>query len=474
VPAAAPAPAAPLAPATVTTASTPTSAPATTLTPLSPFTETFTAPVLTNNVSVRLQLTFDWATKMAFSVNGGAFTAFQPYASSATVTLPGTDGTYTVTVLVGDQLGNTLVSTQTVQLDRTPPAAPSLSLNAADDRGTSSTDFVTNLSAPRVIVTGEAGATATVYVNGAVYTGQSLADGTYTLTAKLTDGAGNVSATSSHVLVIDTGAPVAKVTVLSTGLIVNNVLTLANNLVSLKLDVTETGSGAAQVSISLDGGVTWSVPQAYSSALTATLPADGSYTLVVRVTDVAGNVSQSAAQVLALDTTGPTIALALTAAPTGSYDLGASLGVTFSAADTTGVAWTLGVLDGQTWMTSGTAINVYSLTAGTHTFVVWAYDRLGNLSSVTQSFEVHATVGGLLGAVAYGSSQKLIGNPVQSQLSSTLQSAANALALGQTSLAKSWLTAFVNQVIAAGTNKIDSAYASLLLNWARDLIARLP
>jgi hypothetical protein len=28
-------------------------------------------------------------------------------------------------------------------------------------------------------------------------------------------------------------------------------------------------------------------------------------------------------------------------------------------------------------------------------------------------------------------------------------------------------------VIAAG-NKIDSAYASLLLNWARDLIARLP
>src|SRR5207247_10052239 len=121
----------------------------------------------------------------------------------------------------------------------------------------------------------------------------------------------------------------------------------------------------------------------------------------------------------------------------------------------------------------GAALNLFTLRAGMHTIVVAATDGLGNASSTTVTFEVHATVQGLLGALAYGATNKLIGNQFQSTLTSVLQSAQSALNAGSVAGAKSYLNSFVTQVQQASSAKIDLAFAALLVNWALDLIARL-
>jgi hypothetical protein len=430
--------------------------------------QTFSAPALTNSTTVPVKLAFDGAAQMAFSVNGAPWSALQPYATSATVTLPSPDGVDSVAVEVVDAFGNTLTASTAVQLDRTPPAQPTLALNALDDHGMSSTDFVTNVAAPRVVVSGEAGATPTVYVDGVLYTGQTLADGTHTLTATLTDAAGNVSTAAAHTLVIDTAPPSAKLVVQTNGVTVSGTLAVTSNVVNLKLvAVKDTGSGVAQAAVSLDGGTTWSALAASSGAIAVTLPGDGTYAIVVRVIDLAGNSDFMPTQSVRLDTTGPTLAAS---GVSGSYDLGASAALTYSASDIDGVSSIGASLDGSTTVTSGAALNLYALTAGTHTIVVTGTDALGNVSTTTVTFQLHPSVGGLLNAVAYGASQRWINSSVQNQLNSTLQSANLALAFGQS--ARSYVSTFISQVTGAGS-KITSSYAALLVNWAQDLLARL-
>ena len=82
----------------------------------------------------------------------------------------------------------------TLAKDTVAPVAPTVTLNPLDDSGVSSSDYITNVTAPRITVTAEAGATITVYVNGSLYTGQTLAPGNYTVTATATDAVGNTSA----------------------------------------------------------------------------------------------------------------------------------------------------------------------------------------------------------------------------------------------------------------------------------------
>ena len=90
--------------------------------------ETFTAPIniggqlATTNPSVLLSLTFDFAVSMQFSIDGGAYSTLQTYASTANLTIPSVDGLHTISVKVFDMFGSPLVTTQTVLLDRAGPA----------------------------------------------------------------------------------------------------------------------------------------------------------------------------------------------------------------------------------------------------------------------------------------------------------------------------------------------------------------
>jgi hypothetical protein len=384
------------------------------------------------------------------------------------------DGTITLTVTETDAEGNQAVSTINLLKITVAPSAPTVALNPLDDSGSSSNDYVTNVSAPRLNVTSATGTTTTVYVNGVVYTGQSLANGSYTVTAISTDAAGNVSttATAPRTLVIDTAPPTGSFTI-SGATTINGQLAVKSQTLTLQLSLNGTGSSMWQMSFSIDGGATFSTPVAYAASASVTLPAANAvYTVVVRATDAAGN-GATFSQTVRLDTAGPAITDTISA-PTnnGSYDLGTNPTLTYGASDVDGVASISASLDSTTAITSGGTINLYSLAAGTHAIVISSSDGLGNTSTLTVSFQVHVTIAGLVNAVNYGVSRLLVSSTIQSSLLATLQSAQTALNGGLNTSAKSYLNSFVTQVQGAGT-KIIASYASLLVGWTQDLVARL-
>jgi hypothetical protein len=319
------------------------------------------------------------------------------------------------------------------------------------------------------------GAATTVYLNGAVYTGAPLADGTYTVTATATDAAGNVSAaaTAPLRLVVDTTGAAGSIAVAGATLI-GSVATVTSRSLTLTLALSSL-SALVELAVSVDGGATYGATTAYASGVAATLPAaDGLYTVAVRVVDLAGNVSVFT-QSVRLDTAGPSVSAALTPPGlSGSYDLGASVTLTVAATDVSGIASLTARLDGSISLANGSSLDLFSLNAGTHTIVVTAADGVGNVSTQTLTFEVHATVGGLLNAVAYGRAHGLVSSSQQNQLTSILQSAQTALASGDSATAKTRLNSFVTQVQSQSGTGIDAAFAARLVNWTQDLIAHLP
>jgi hypothetical protein len=283
---------------------------------------------------------------------------------------------------------------------------------------------------------------------------------------------GNVE-TATQTVVLDRVAPAGRFADQSSGLLIGSWFATTSLTQTLKLLFGDVGTGLYQMQFSTDGGATWSALMAYSGSATVQLPnADGLYTVTVRVTDMAGN-SAVFSQSVRLDRAGPTISSSQSA-PTnaGSYDLGATFVFSYGASDVDGVSTISAKVDGATAISSGGSVNLFSLTVGTHTVTVTATDALGNVSTTTTSFQVHATIGGLINAVNYGGSKSLIQNTVQSTLLSTLKSAQSALTAGNTASAKSYLTTFVNQAKQL-SGKIDAAFGALLTNWANDLIARL-
>jgi hypothetical protein len=154
----------------------------------------------TTNPNLLLQNTFEGAAQMQFSLDGGAFTAWQAYAGTAVVVLPA-DGVHTVTVQVMDQNGNTLQTTQTVRLDRSGPTV-TISLPAPTNAG--SYDVGASVKATlSASDSGIGGATITsAKLDGATISSaggaatidvDSLTAGTHTLVVTGTDALGNTT-----------------------------------------------------------------------------------------------------------------------------------------------------------------------------------------------------------------------------------------------------------------------------------------
>ena len=137
-------------------------------------------------------------------------------------------GANAFTVKVTDGAGNVSVASDTLKVTRdgTAPTTPGLpDLITADDTGVNTTDNVTGRTQPTFSGTVEANAVVDVYVNGVLNTtGVASAmglysiklqtalapDGTYPVTIKATDKAGNVSAVSPSLAVtVNTVAPSA-------------------------------------------------------------------------------------------------------------------------------------------------------------------------------------------------------------------------------------------------------------------------
>ncbi|MGH2998422.1 MAG: beta strand repeat-containing protein, partial [Gaiellaceae bacterium] len=200
-----------------------------------------------------------------------------------------------------------------------------------------------------------------------------------------------------------------------------------------------------------------------AAAVGATTPvdvsglADGTLTVKVVETDLGGNTSTVTTTWLK-DTTRPTLTGSLSAPNNGtSYDVGTPIVLTWTASDGgSGVSATSGA---QT-------IDVDSLMAGTNTVSITVADKAGNVTTVTLTFQVHATLTGLVNAVNDGVARGYITQATASSLISTLQSAMK----GNSAHAK--LPGFISAVQSASGKTINAAYATLLLSWANDLLSR--
>ena len=190
--------------------------------------------------------------------------------------------------------------------------------------------------------------------------------------------------------------------------------------------------------------------------------ADGSLTVTAAYVDVNGYTAATTATT-AKDTRPPTVAVSLQAPPTtnsGWYDVGATIALTFSSSD--GISATL---DGNA-ISSGT-LDLDTLLAGAHTIVVRGFDAAGNTTTKTITFQVHATLAGLLAAVRDGARKGFITTAEQTTLTGLLQQAM----YGNSGRVK--LPAFSTEVQAQSGKAIAAGYAALLLNWAADLLPRL-
>ncbi len=235
------------------------------------------------------------------------------------------DDTYSITARATDASGNTSVTsgTLTVVVDTAAPGAPTVA-SVMTDSGSSSTDGVTNDNTLVIGGTAEANSVVEVFIGGSSigttmtngsgdwsfdHTGTTLPDNTYSITAKATDAAGNISATSGTLtIVVDTSAPgaptVASVTndtgsSSTDGVTNDNTLIIsgtaeANSAVEVFIDGSSIGTTMA------DGSGDWSLDH------TGTTLSDDTYSVTATATDAAGNASAtSGALTVVVDTSAP-------------------------------------------------------------------------------------------------------------------------------------------------------------------------
>ncbi|MBC6427422.1 MAG: hypothetical protein GDA51_13375 [Ekhidna sp.] len=154
----------------------------------------------------------------------GAEQAGETGATFTTSELP--DGTYVVTARFIDTAGNfTNSAALSVIIDKTAPAAPVIDLDDASDTGTADDDNITSDRTPTFTITNYKAVTDANNVSvkwfidgveqagetGATFTTSELPDGTYVVTARFIDAAGNFTNSAALSVTIDAAAPTAPV-----------------------------------------------------------------------------------------------------------------------------------------------------------------------------------------------------------------------------------------------------------------------
>ncbi|HBH4547985.1 TPA: Ig-like domain-containing protein [Escherichia coli] len=349
-----------------------------------------------------------------------------------------TDGNYLYQVRVIDAAGNVgATDSQNVVIDTTAPdpAVKTIAISAiTTDTGLITNDFVT--SDTTLAVSGTLGSALSagefaqisidggttwqnLAVNGLTWTyldGRTLTDGNYNYQVRVIDTAGNIGATASQIVTVDTTAPLASKTIVIAGISDDTGLS-SSDFVTRDTTLTVRGTlGAAlaadeRAQISLDGGVTWAtltvIGTSWSYADGRTLT-DGTWNYTVRVVDLAGNVGQTATQNVVVDTISPEAAKSITI--TGiSDDTGASSSDFITSDTTLTVRGVLGAAlganefaqistdNGATWVNvtvaadglNWTYVDGRTLTNGTTTWQVRVVDLAGNVGATgSQSAQI--------------------------------------------------------------------------------------
>ncbi|EMB0058698.1 Ig-like domain-containing protein [Escherichia coli] len=376
-------------------------------------------------------------------LNGKTYTTTVQTGGSWSYTLGSVDVTaladgnaYVINASVSNAIGNTGSSNHTITVDL---SAPAMGINIDSlqaDTGLSSSDFITSVSP--VVVNGSLTAalasneTAQISIDGGVtwttltVTGttwryndsRTLTDGSYLYQVRVIDAAGNVGATDSQNVVIDTIAPDPAVKTISINAITTDTGLITNDFVTSDTTLAVSGTLGAALSsgefaqISIDGGTTWqnlSVSGLTWTYLDGRTLSDGNYNYQVRVIDTAGNIGATASQIVTVDTTAPlaskTIAIAGISDDTGlsssdfvtrdtTLTVRGTLGAALAADERAqisldgGVTWTTLTVIGTSWSYA----DGRTLTDGTWNYTVRVVDLAGNVGqTATQNVVVDTT-----------------------------------------------------------------------------------
>ena len=316
---------------------------------------------------------------------------------------PLADGTYAVTARAEDAAHNLspVSAPFNAVVDTTPPAAPTV------------TALTTNDTTPEIHGTLgaalEAGDVFTVTVHGVTYTagdgnlvvsgtdwtltvpaGNELPEGTYPVTATVTDAAGNAASdASTNELVIDTTPPAAPVVLTPTNGSLTNDATPA---------ITGTAEAGSTVSVYLDGILAGTALADGSGNWTFTPSsplADGPHTVYATATDAAGNTSaNSNTNAFTVDTAAPAVTITAPAEGSTTGDSTPTISGTTDAAEGSTVTVTIGAeshtatvqADGS-WSLDWPTV----LPDASYTVSASVTDPAGNTGSDSNGFTVLAT-----------------------------------------------------------------------------------
>ncbi|MFN0462378.1 non-fimbrial adhesin SiiE [Salmonella enterica subsp. enterica serovar Infantis] len=234
------------------------------------------------------------------------------------------DGTYTLRVEATDEAGNIANKDLVFNID-TNIQVPTIALDAGQDTGANTADNITNISRPtftignvdpdviKVVVTIDGhDYNATKVGAGWQFTpGNAIPDGSYNITVTVEDKAGNTATSKPLPVVIDTMAEIESVTLVtdSGDSDVDNITKVDKPQFSIV-----TADDITHVRVKIDNAANWieltkGGDGRWIFNVGSALP-DGQHTLLVDVTDIAGNVAQETLQ-FTIDTTlrEPTIVL---------------------------------------------------------------------------------------------------------------------------------------------------------------------
>jgi Bacterial Ig domain/Carboxypeptidase regulatory-like domain len=358
---------------------------------------------LSGNVNVTAAASDDVAvTSVQFRVDGtnaGASLTAAPFAyvlNSTTLS----NGSHTISAVAADAAGNSTtsasvtVSVDNTTKDTTPPTVTMTS--PASGAAVSGTIAVTATAADNVSVgsvqfqldganLGAADA-ASPYVYS--WDSTKTANGSHTLRAIATDGAGNTTTSASVTVTLDnttkdTTAPTVTVTAPASGAKVSGVVTVSAN-------ATDNVS-VASVQFQLDGANVGAADSAspFTYSWDTTKATNAAHTLRAIATDGAGNSTTSTAITVTVsntptDTTAPTVSIS---APAAAAAVSGTVSVTANAADNVGVASVqfqvdganAGGLDGA--MPYGYTWDTTKVANGTHKLSATAKDAAGNTAT---------------------------------------------------------------------------------------------
>ena len=372
------------------------------------------------------------------------------------------DGSYTVTASVSDAAGNAAQTSQSLTVDET---APTIAINPIDG------NHVVNASeAARnggVIISGTAtdpllnassdinGQTVTVDIVNAAHVvvdsytttvsndtwsvdvtkaqAQGLSDGSYTVTASVSDAAGNAAQTSQS-LTVDETAPTIAINPIDGNNIINASEAAQNGGVIISGTATDPLLNASSdingqtvtvdivnaAHVVVDSYTTTVANDAWSVDVTKAQAQglnDGSYTVTASVSDAAGNAAQTS-QSLTVDETAPTIAInpidgnniinASEAAQNGGVIISgtATDPLLNASSDINGQTVTVDIVNAahvvvdsytttvsnDTWSVDVTKAQAQGLNDGSYTVTASVSDAAGNAAQTSQSLTVDETV----------------------------------------------------------------------------------